>query len=393
MSSKTTPKVGAAAPRTPQLPALLSQLLIAFTIELDNEFEHRMPHKTTSFGSTEKQIRTAWLGSFVLWANGMRLIPEEGITVAELERQARTNKIQLPGLERWGYITVAPDPTDRREKIPERDWLVRPTANGLKAQEIWRSLPEVIEHRWKKRFGHDEIDSLRKSLSSVLSRIDLAMPNYLPILDPGLSSQITFDETSSTKAHTSERLAKTDLITLLAKTLLAFTIEFEFDWKISLPISANGLRLLSDKPTPIVDLPRLSGISKEGIAFITGWLARGGLAVIEADATRKGKAIRLTPLGQKAREAYLQRLELTESRWRERSGDEEIAHLRKSLLTLLNKSEDKQPVLAQALTPYPDGWRARKPYVTQTSVFLDDPAGSLPQQPMVLHRGGYPDGS
>jgi hypothetical protein len=28
------------------LSALLSQVLVAFTIELDNEFEHRMPHHT-----------------------------------------------------------------------------------------------------------------------------------------------------------------------------------------------------------------------------------------------------------------------------------------------------------------------------------------------------------
>src|SRR5271165_5550561 len=85
------------------LSTLLSQLLIAFTIEFDNEFEHRMPHRTTSFGSTS--ARGSWLGSMVLWANGMRLIPETGITVGELERQARTDKLQLPGLERWGYIS------------------------------------------------------------------------------------------------------------------------------------------------------------------------------------------------------------------------------------------------------------------------------------------------
>lgn len=34
------------------LPALLSQAFVAFTIECDNEFEHRMPHRTTRFAST-----------------------------------------------------------------------------------------------------------------------------------------------------------------------------------------------------------------------------------------------------------------------------------------------------------------------------------------------------
>jgi hypothetical protein len=38
---------------TPELPlpAQLSQALVAFAIEFDNEFEHRMPHRTTSHGA------------------------------------------------------------------------------------------------------------------------------------------------------------------------------------------------------------------------------------------------------------------------------------------------------------------------------------------------------
>ena len=323
----------------------------------------------------------------------MRLVPEEGISAAELERQARTNKLQLPGLERWGYITMAPVRAEPRKKIPERDWLVRPTKIGRRAQEVWKPLPGVIEDRWKDRFGSEEIGSLRMSLSAVLSKIDLAMPEYLPILGYGLFSDILLDEDSSKGSLGCNAVVKTHLIALLAKVLLAFTIEFEFDWKISLPTSANGLRLLSDKPTRIADLPRLSGISKEGVAFITGWLTRGGLAAIEADATRKGKVIRLTPAGLKARQACLQRLELTESRWRERFGDEAMAGLRESLLKFLKKSEDHRSLLAKALVPYPDGWRARRPYLTQTTAFVDDPVRSLPHQPMVLHRGGYPDGS
>jgi hypothetical protein len=34
------------------LTALLSQVLVAFTIEFDNEFERQMPHRTTRHGST-----------------------------------------------------------------------------------------------------------------------------------------------------------------------------------------------------------------------------------------------------------------------------------------------------------------------------------------------------
>jgi hypothetical protein len=38
--------------------------------------------------------------------------------------------------------------------------------------------------------------------------------------------------------------------------------------------------------------------------------------------------------------------------------------------------------LFAGLAPYPDGWRAAVPSPV-----------ALPHHPMVLHRGGYPDGS
>jgi len=44
-------------------------------------------------------------------------------------------------------------------------------------------------------------------------------------------------------------------------------------------------------------------------------------------------------------------------------------------------SQGLPPIFA-GLEPYPDNWRA--------SI---RPAGTLPWYPMVLHRGGYPDGS
>ena len=32
-------------------------------------------------------------------------------------------------------------------------------------------------------------------------------------------------------------------------------------------------------------------------------------------------------------------------------------------------------------------------YLAQTEAMLEDPTGTLPHYPMVLHRGGWPDGS
>jgi hypothetical protein len=55
--------------------ALLSEVLVAFTTEFDNEFEHRMPHRTTNFGSRGGP----WLASLVMWWNCMQLIGDEEI--------------------------------------------------------------------------------------------------------------------------------------------------------------------------------------------------------------------------------------------------------------------------------------------------------------------------
>jgi hypothetical protein len=63
--------------------------------------------------------------------------------------------------------------------------------------------------------------------------------------------------------------------------------------------------------------------------------------------------------------------------------------LRKALAALLGQRAQ----LSEGLRPYPGGWRARKRYLEQTNAVIDDPVGRLPHYPMVLHRGGWPDGS
>src|SRR5205085_1639697 len=94
------------APRLP-LSALLSQVLVAFTIEFDNEFEHQMPHRTTKHGATPGSPYAPWLVSLAMWSNCMRFVGEEGITLGELQRLARTTT-NLAGMQRWGYILVEP---------------------------------------------------------------------------------------------------------------------------------------------------------------------------------------------------------------------------------------------------------------------------------------------
>ncbi len=82
---------------------LVSQALVAFTIEFDNETEKRMRHRTTNHGATPGSPHAPWLVSLAMWSNCMQFVGDEGIRVGELEALART-ATNLHGMARWGYI-------------------------------------------------------------------------------------------------------------------------------------------------------------------------------------------------------------------------------------------------------------------------------------------------
>jgi DNA-binding MarR family transcriptional regulator len=358
------------------LPTLLSQALVAFTIEFDNEFERQMPHRTTK----HRLGAGPWLVSMAMWFNCMRFVGDAGVTASELEALAGT-KTNLNGMERWGYVVVAPDPADTRPNPPRSRWLIRATAKGLAAREVWRPLFGAIEKRWEERFGKRDIDQLRESLKTLIGQIGLKLPDCLPILGYGLYSSGPHRVRRTPAGRDVGTDSGPTLPALLSKVLLAFAIEFERESALSLAIGANLLRVLDEKGVRIRDLPLLTGVSKQAIGMAMGILRKRSLAVEEPE--RMGsrvKVARLTPMGRAAQDAYRQLLAVVEKRWRARFGKDAIGALRNSLERLAG--EPAQSPLFRGLEPYPDGWRAsvRKP-------------NTLPHYPMVLHRGGYPDGS
>jgi hypothetical protein len=105
--------------------------------------------------------------------------------------------------------------------------------------------------------------------------------------------------------------------------------------------------------------------------------------VIEPDPeTSRGKVIRLAAEGHRVRIVYRNLLGKIEERWRSRFGAPTFGNLRESLEAIAGASEAGQPLLMKAFDAPSGCWRA--------SVRRPD---TLPHHPMVLHRGGYPDGS
>ncbi len=152
------------------LTALLSQVLVALTIETDNEYEHRAPRGTG-----------AWLISTAMYVNFLRFVPPEGVPMAEVAAHAGASTPVHPafhGMRRWGYVRYSPD-IKGTPKARDGEAIVHLTPAGGHAQQIWKQVITDVEARWTDR----GLDALRAALVPVAASIEPPMPEYFPVLD------------------------------------------------------------------------------------------------------------------------------------------------------------------------------------------------------------------
>jgi hypothetical protein len=349
------------------LATLLSQVLVAHTIELDNEWERQL---------LESKRPRVFLLSLVMWANYLRLIPPDGIAADHLEELAQ-HKVDLNGLTRWRYATVEP-PGDNL-KAPRREWIVRLTDDGVFACYLWEPLPVMIEARWRQRYGATTIGDLEHALQALIDRFDhRPTPLYLPDVTSRDEMFTLNPPAAGTGPHNPR-----PLFALLSRVLLEFTLDFEGESKVALPIAANTLRVLGPDPIPIRDLPEHAGVSKEGTAQALTVLTRHELVAVEPIPEERGKQAHLTSRGLVAQAGYHDRLAAIETDWRSRFGGEPFDGLTEALVALVGDTESLTgSPLAAAVKPPPGVWRASRP-----------PPRLLPFHPMVIGRGGWPDAS
>jgi DNA-binding HxlR family transcriptional regulator len=111
------------------LPAPLSRVLVAFTI--DFEREPGLP--------------------LAISANALRVLIEEGARVADLPRLAGISKEAASGslsvLESHGYAEAWPEPSAGQRKV------ARLTPKGSRAQDACQRLLAVAEERWQAQYG------------------------------------------------------------------------------------------------------------------------------------------------------------------------------------------------------------------------------------------------
>jgi hypothetical protein len=320
---------------------LLSWAWIAFTIEADNAVE------AASSGDAGRVVRI----SMPMWANGLRFIDGDGITVGELQARARA-RCNIGGLERWGWITVGDAGAGRRDgygthRGVRNDTVLRTTRAGAGALRRW---PLAVA------------DSLQQALLPLAGQLPAAPPEVNP--SDGFRTHVLPGPETEQDAS---------LGALLGQALTALTLEHEQGSKVSRPAAANILRVIDDQVVRLRDLPPRSGVSREAAAMAVSYLVRKRLAE-----PRPERSVVLTAAGRDALGDYRARADHRAS---------------PALRACLEAVVAQRGALAEGLIPPDGGWRGQPPYLAQTRRLLADPAAALPWHPMVLHRGGWPDGS
>ena len=353
------------------LSALISKALVAYTVEVDNEFEREM-------------MGAGYPGAFLslyIWTNLMRLM-DKPATVRQLRTRAPCTETQtkhhLGCLERWRFISLASqvrsDDKLRREGWGSgrgilQDWKVYLTPRGRAAFRIWPVAVNTIEQRWKKRFGDEQIHGLRAAL--------------LKTLEPAV--------------------ADLPLHALLSQALLKFEVEFDRDSPLPLVYAANTLRVLGDNPIRLSEIPYLTGTSPETSDI--GWRIKPYVIVTSDPFAKRGKMVHLSPKGLKAQRIYLKLVNEISRRWAERFGQDVIDSLRYALEELF-----RSPLIVDGLIPAAGtvrsgqqvpalgrkdvGTAARqrmRDLVAQTEAFINNPAANLPHFPAWdMNRGFGP---
>ena len=344
------------------LTVLLAKAWTAQTIEIDNAVE------VAGAATARRRFRI----SLAMWANGLRVIDEEGTPLEEVRRRARA-RCNVVGLERWGWVTVGDQSAGdgRRDGYGTSRGLgatsvLRPTRAGTTARHLWPETVQAVERRWRDRFGLVVVDAFRAEAAAFTEGMPWAVPEVHP--GDGFRSHLIDGG--------SDDSGDRPLVILLGQALAALTVRAETASSVSVALGENLLRALEDAAVTVRDLPTRTGLSKEAISMAVNFSSRRSLARLGP-----GRSLALTTGGAEA---------LADHRTRVAGA----AGSRGDGLRAALEAVFSQPTaLAAGLEPPPGCWRGERPYLAQTRRLLANPIAALPRHPMVLHRGGWPDGS
>ena len=132
---------------------------------------------------------------------------------------------------------------------------------------------------------------LESALREVTATADRELPEYLPIV--GSANGMALD-----LPHQEVRAVAGDLplSALLSRAVILYALDFEAGSPLSLPLSANVVRVLDEGGVAARDLPALAGTSPEAIASALTYLGKSEYVRV-VGSTASTKVVRLTPAG------------------------------------------------------------------------------------------------
>lgn len=380
------------------LSALLSKVIVAYTIEADNEFERRLVER-----GHKEQL------SVVAWLNFLQYLGPERTQVKDVMAKTNSTRNEVASvvgcLERWGFVTAALRPGDAARAVLRDGWgtgkgirdssLIEPSPKGGVAIGFWPEVIATIDKRWQQRFT-DQLPALQQALKEMVDRVDIALPDGVP-------SGWMKSDWRRYRVRGDSALREGALIVQLSRGLQALSIAYEKQSTLPLELAANTLRVLTTDGTPLARLPMLSGISSQTTGPQCTVLAKSGLALV--DKVGRGKVLKATEAGVKAQHDYQRISENVES-------DKALSPLysmaRDALAAILTVTHNGDLAIREALRPpsgtrragaaspalgrveVAPGARARnKELVAQTEAFVADPLGALPHYPVWDGNRGF----
>lgn len=242
-----------------------------------------------------------------LWANLLRVVPEDGVETKALPALAcvsrRAMKSMIGSASKRGLVDIDGQ-------------LVRLTDDGRAVEPAWP--PEPCP-----------------PLASLVSQLELEHPHHVisyGSADPTMTGGPGVDW-KPVPRRPGVDLSALPLPSLLSQAIVAFAIEYERERVGPLTWAANWLPRIGDDGVDASSLPA------KGLHSVTNWERLGFLRVDDGVA-------RLTAPGRMARDAYRPVAERIESQWRARYGSQLVDHIELSMRVADSSGLPAFPVIA-----------------------------------------------
>jgi len=281
--------------------------------------------------------------SLVLWADLLRVVPDDGLPVADLASAARISRRAAKawlGMEKLGWLELR-GPTPRTGTVH-----LTPLARS--ARRSWGELIASAEEVWCARTGAASA-TLREALEAFVARLPIELPHYPVPYGPADPSAIgggsvpakpgppripphgaDWEPVPRVGADSARGL---HLHALLSQALMAFTIDYEEAAGFPMAVAALLAAAMPNGAEPLSHLPPGLGVNGTGKSL----LERHG--VVQVTGSGQHRTAALTGRGRLIRDAHPAKVAAVDPLWRQRYGEDAVDALADALRSVDERLE------------------------------------------------------